>query len=141
MQKTRKTTGDHPPVTRKNQEMPGTHQETRGQREYRQKLEREEREARAAKRQAVVDLYVADLGGTEALSAATRALIDVIATTTVQLHELDEKFNAGDVSAEDLSLYNRLSGNLRRLLSSLPKRQRGARPPSLAEVRARYVEG
>lgn len=98
------------------------------------------REARIARRQAVVDLYVADLGGTEALSAATRALIDVIATTTVQLHELDEKFNAGDVSAEDLSLYNRLSGNLRRLLSSLPRRRGGRRPQTLAEIAAEYAD-
>ena len=118
----------------------GTTSETRHQKAWRIKGEREAREAREARLLAVVRTYIDDLGGDDALSAADKATIQCIATLTVQMQDLEQRFNAGNASSESLSLFNRMSGTLRRLLSTLPKRKHtDTRPPTIEEIEAEYA--
>ena len=70
-------------------------------------------------------LHLSDLGGEAAVSAAERSLVRRIATLTVELERMEERF-AGDGEADPaaLDLYSRTSGNLRRLLESLGLQRR-----------------
>jgi hypothetical protein len=65
-----------------------------------------------------------------------KATIHVVATLTLQLQDIEARMNASASSTDDLSLYNRVSGNMRRLLTSLPKRARGTRVKSLEQIAA-----
>ncbi len=86
----------------------------------------------------LVELHVSDLGGPEACSEAQLSLCRRIATTEVELERLEAKMSEGDDTV-DLDLYNRLAGNLRRMLESIGLK-RVARsvdaPPSLAQISA-----
>jgi hypothetical protein len=83
-------------------------------------------------------LHVADLGGDDAISAAERSIVRRAATLTVELERLELRFaTAGEATADDLDLYQRTAGNLRRLLESigLERRARDV-TPSLSEYLA-----
>lgn len=71
-------------------------------------------------------LHLSDLGGAEACSEAELALCDVVATTRVEMGQLAARMSEGAATMEDIDAYNRLSGNLRRLLETpgLERRQR-----------------
>jgi hypothetical protein len=59
--------------------------------------------------------HIADLGGEANTSAAERSLIRRASVMTVELERLEVKFaTAGEASPDDLELYQRTAGNLRR---------------------------
>jgi hypothetical protein len=71
------------------------------------------------------ELYVSDLGGIENVSTAEHSLIRRIATLTVELEKLEAKFaNAGDASPQELDLYSRATGHLRRCVETLGIKRR-----------------
>lgn len=73
----------------------------------------------------LIDLHVSDLGGSAAVSAAERSIVRRAATLTVELERLETTFAlAGAASAQDLDLYQRTAGNLRRLLESIGLQRR-----------------
>jgi len=74
----------------------------------------------------LVELHVADLGGADACSEAQLSLCRRIATTSVELERIEAKMSEGDDTV-DLDVYNRLAGNLRRMLESIGIERR-ARP-------------
>jgi hypothetical protein len=79
--------------------------------------------------------HIADLGGEDNCSAAERSIIRRAAVLTTELERLEVRFAlAGEANADDLDLYQRTAGNLRRLLEAVGL-QRRARDvtPSLAE--------
>jgi hypothetical protein len=58
-------------------------------------------------------------------SAAERSIIRRVSTLEVELERLEAKFaKAGEASPEDLDLYQRTAGNLRRLLEALGLQRR-----------------
>jgi|SRR5687768_7789702 len=64
--------------------------------------------------------HVADLGGVDQISEAERAIVRRVAVMVVELENLEQRFaNDGQASADDLDLYSRVSGNLRRLLEAI----------------------
>ncbi len=73
----------------------------------------------------LIALHIADLGGEERLSANQLSLCRRAATLETELEMLEGQLSLGKVA--DLDLYNRLSGNLRRILESLGL-ERVARP-------------
>jgi hypothetical protein len=86
----------------------------------------------------LIALHVADLGGEEATSAAERSLVRRASVLTVELERLEAKFAlAGAATHEDLDLYQRTAGNLRRLLEAVGLRRRPRDvTPTLAEYLA-----
>jgi len=93
--------------------------------------------------------HISDLGGTSNTSAAERSIIRRAATLTVELERLEAKFAAaGEASADDLDLYQRTAGNLRRLLEAvgLQRRPRNALTlddgsEAFSPMRARWAAG
>jgi hypothetical protein len=84
----------------------------------------------------VIELHLADLGGDANTSAAERSIIRRASVLTVELEQLEAKFaQAGQASAEDLDLYQRTAGNLRRLFEAIGL-QRRARDvsPTLSDL-------
>ena len=91
----------------------------------------------------VIASHMSDMGGVDNTSAAERSIIRRASTLTVELERLEAKFaNAGMAKPDDLDLYVRASGNLRRLLESVGLQRRArevgkfvdgkmAEPPSL----------
>jgi hypothetical protein len=68
----------------------------------------------------VLGLHLSDLGGPDAVSEAERSIARRAAVLTVELERLEAKFaTAGEASADDLDLYQRTAGNLRRLLEAV----------------------
>ena len=88
----------------------------------------------------VYDAHVADLGGQEAISEAERSLLRRAATLTTELERLEAKFASGEGTPTDLDLYQRCSGNLRRLLESvgLQRRSRDVTPSLTQYIAQRY---
>jgi hypothetical protein len=86
----------------------------------------------------LIELHVADLGGEEATSAAERSIVRRAAVLTVELERLEARFALADAaSPDDLDLYQRTAGNLRRLLEAVGLRRRPRDvTPSLAEYLA-----
>jgi hypothetical protein len=74
----------------------------------------------------LVELHVSDCGGAVAISEAMLSLCRRIAAIEVQLEQMEARMSEGDLKV-DLDLYNRLAGNLRRMLESIGL-QRVARP-------------
>ena len=66
----------------------------------------------------LTDLHVSDLGGPAMCSEAQLSLCRRIATTEVQIEQMEAKMSEGDDSV-DLDSFNRLAGNLRRMLESI----------------------
>jgi hypothetical protein len=64
----------------------------------------------------LIEIHLADLGGIDNASAAERSLIRRISVMTVELEMIEVKFANATARADDLDLYQRTAGNLRRLL-------------------------
>ena len=88
----------------------------------------------------ILDGHIADLGGEANVSQAELSIARRAATITVELERLESKFASGEASDRDLDLYQRASGNLRRLLESvgLQRRQRDVTPTLDQYIAARY---
>ena len=88
----------------------------------------------------ILDGHIADLGGDANVSQAELSIARRAATITVELERLESKFASGEASDRDLDLYQRASGNLRRLLESvgLQRRQRDVTPSLEQYIAARY---
>src|ERR1700730_3193221 len=65
------------------------------------------------------EAHVADLGGLDHLSEAQVSLCRRAAALETELEQLEAKMSEGLATIEDLDLYNRRSGNLRRMLESI----------------------
>jgi hypothetical protein len=74
----------------------------------------------------LAELHTSDLGGPAACSEAQLSLCRRIATTEVELERLEARMSEGDDTV-DLDIFNRLSGNLRRMFESIGIERR-ARP-------------
>mgnify|MGYP007124710642 FL=1 len=88
----------------------------------------------------VMELHVTDLGGEAMVSEAERSIVRRIATLTVEMERLEAGFaNAGGATSAELDLYQRTSGNLRRLLEAigLKRRSRNVTPDLRDYVSAR----
>jgi hypothetical protein len=75
--------------------------------------------------------HISDLGGADNASAAERSIIRRACVLTVELERMETAFAlAGEASAEDLEIYARVAGNLRRLLEAvgLQRRARNVTP-------------
>jgi hypothetical protein len=85
----------------------------------------------------VIAGHIADLGGVDNCSAAERSIIRRASVLTVELERLEAKFaTAGEASTEDLDLYQRTAGNLRRLLEAvgLERRARTIGGPTFGDL-------
>ena len=71
--------------------------------------------------QDLLSLHIADLGGEDMVSDAERSLIRRIATITVELEWIEQKFALSSTgpSADQLDMYLRGSNSLRRLLEAI----------------------
>jgi hypothetical protein len=68
----------------------------------------------------LIELHLSDLGGEANCSAAEKSLIRRVAVLSVELEQLEQKFAiAGEASPNQLDLYGRSAGNLRRILETL----------------------
>jgi hypothetical protein len=68
---------------------------------------------------------ISDMGGVDNTSAAERHIVRRACVLIVELERLERKFaQAGEASADDLDVYARISGNMRRLLESVGLRRR-----------------
>ena len=73
----------------------------------------------------VIAAHLSDLGGEANTSAAERSLVRRCAVLTVELELLEAKFAmAGEAPSDDLDLYQRTAGNLRRLLEAVGLQRR-----------------
>jgi hypothetical protein len=85
---------------------------------------------------------MADLGGEDNVSEAERSIVRRIATLTVELERLESVFAvAGEAKPDQLDLYQRTAGNLRRLLESIgiPRRPRDVTPDPLEYAKSYEV--
>jgi hypothetical protein len=90
----------------------------------------------------ILAAHIADLGGESNTSAAERSIVRRAAVLSVELERLEGRFaTAGEASADDLDLYQRTAGNLRRLLEAvgLQRRSRDV-TPSLGELLRQDLE-
>jgi len=90
--------------------------------------------------------HVADLGGEDNTSTAERSLVRRASVMTVELERLETKFAlAGEANPNDLDLYQRTAGNLRRLLEAigLQRRSKNVTPaPTLHQyLQRRQISG
>ena len=86
----------------------------------------------------IIASHLSDLGGVDNTSAAERSIIRRASVLTVELERLEVRFAlAGEASAEDLDIYARIAGNLRRLLEAVGLQRRAkVIGPSLGELLA-----
>ena len=85
------------------------------------------------------DILAAHLSDIPDASVAERSIIRRAGVLTVELERLEAKFAvAGEASAEELDIYARIAGNLRRLLESvgLQRRAKLVGVPTLEEYSA-----
>jgi hypothetical protein len=77
----------------------------------------------------LVELHIADLGGADLMSEAQLSLCRRVSAIEVQLEQMEASMSEGDLKV-DLDLYNRLAGNLRRILEriGLERRPRDVTP-------------
>jgi hypothetical protein len=79
-----------------------------------------ERSAWVRRMRDLIDLHISDLGCEANCSAAEKSLVRRIAVLSIELEALEQKFAiAGEASPNQLDLYGRSAGNLRRMLESL----------------------
>src|SRR5258708_1242078 len=87
----------------------------------------------------VIAAHLSDLGGVDNTSAAERSIIRRASVLTVELERLEARFAlAEQASPEDLDLYQRTAGNLRRLLEAVGIQRR---PRNLTPNLKDYLEG
>ena len=73
----------------------------------------------------IIAEHLSDLGGADNCSAAERSIVRRASVIEVELEMLEAKFaTAGQASGDDLDLYVRASGNLRRLLEAVGLQRR-----------------
>ena len=83
-------------------------------------------------------LHISDLGGDDNISEAERSIVRRIAVMTVELETLEASFaNAGQATERGLDLYQRTSGNLRRLIEGIGMKRRAKQVPTLDQ----YLRG
>jgi hypothetical protein len=84
----------------------------------------------------VIREHLSDLGGPDNTSAAERSLIRRAAVLTTELERLEARFAlAGEASADDLHLYQRMTNTLRRSLEAVGlERRPKVVGPSLGEL-------
>ena len=69
--------------------------------------------------------HTSDLGGIDSVSAAERSIIRRACVLTIELERYEKRFAlAGEASPEDLDIYARVAGNLRRLLEAVGLQRR-----------------
>ena len=69
--------------------------------------------------------HISDLGGINNASAAERSIVRRACVLTVELERMERQFAlAGEASPEDLDIYARIAGNLRRLLEAVGLQRR-----------------
>jgi hypothetical protein len=87
----------------------------------------------------IVELHVSDLGGQDACSEAQLSTCRRIATTTVELERMEARMSNDE--EVDLDVYNRMAGNLRRMLETIgiERRQRDV-TDDIDEVLARVAK-
>ena len=91
----------------------------------------------------LIAMHTADLGGEGAISEAEKSILRRASTLVVELEMLEARFaEAGGATADELDLYARVSGNLRRLYEAigLQRRARDVTPPDPLDY-AREVAG
>ncbi|ESX22799.1 hypothetical protein [Mesorhizobium sp. LSJC264A00] len=81
----------------------------------------------------LIALHVSDLGGAQACSEAEKSIVRRVATLTIEMEKLEERFaNAppDHISHPDLDMYQRMANTLRRLLDTngLQRRSRDITP-------------
>jgi len=84
----------------------------------------------------LISAHTTDLGGVDNCSAAERSIIRRASVLTVELERMERQFALDEqASADDLDLYQRTAGNLRRLLEAvgLERRARDV-GPSLGDL-------
>lgn len=83
------------------------------------------RSAWARRAKDIIAAHIADLGGIENVSNAELSLIHRCAALTTELELLETIFSdAGRATSEQLDLYSRVAGHLRRLLETLGLKRR-----------------
>jgi hypothetical protein len=84
----------------------------------------------------LIRAHLSDLGGLDNCSAAERSIVRRAAVLTTELERMEQQFAlAGEASADDLNIYQRVANSLRRLLEAVGL-QRRAREigPSLSDI-------
>jgi hypothetical protein len=86
--------------------------------------------------------HLSDLGGPDNVSEAERSIVRRASVLEVALEQLEAKFaQAGEASAEQIDLYGRTAGNLRRLLESVGLQRRAKHVTTLGDLwRAEHAE-
>jgi hypothetical protein len=90
----------------------------------------------------VIAAHLSDLGGEDNTSAAERSIIRRASVLTVELERLEARFALAErASPEDLDLYQRAAGNLRRLLEAvgIQRRPRDVTPPNPLDYARDYT--
>jgi len=89
----------------------------------------------------LIEAHVDDLGGADRISQAERSIVRRVATLTVELERMEAKFaEAGEALPQELDLYQRTAGNLRRLLEAIGMERRARDvTPSLQDIIAGNV--
>ena len=84
----------------------------------------------------IIEAHLSDLGGEHNTSEAERSLIRRASVMTVELERMEARFAvAGEASPDDLNLYQRMAGNLRRLLEAIGLQRRAKDVgPSLVDL-------
>jgi hypothetical protein len=86
----------------------------------------------------LIHLHLSDLGGADATSEAEKSIIRRVAVLTCELERMEAVFaEAGASTPEELDLYNRTAGNMRRLLEAVGLERRSKDiTPSLDDIAA-----
>ena len=83
------------------------------------------RSAWARRARDLIELHVADLGGSDAISEAERSIVRRAAVLATELERMEKDFAlAGSASPASLDLYQRTANSLRRLLESVGLQRR-----------------
>src|SRR5215475_2644835 len=73
----------------------------------------------------LISLHLSDLGGVDNVSEAEKSIVRRVATLTVELERMESVFaEAGEASAEQLDLYQRVSNSMRRMLETVGLQRR-----------------
>jgi hypothetical protein len=70
-------------------------------------------------RKDIEEEHIEDFGGMTVLSRSQKSLCRAAATLDTEMQQIEARMSEGKATPEDLDLYNRLSGNHRRILESI----------------------
>lgn len=84
----------------------------------------------------IIAEHISDLGGVDNTSSAERNIVRRAAVITTELERIEVRFATDKATAEDLDLYQRACGNLRRLLEAVGLQRRARPVQTLAEYLA-----